>query len=175
MKRHMGKKIVVILATVVIAAGVAGLAFAYFTDSGSGTGTAKVGTSTGWTVAQSGSYSGTMLPGAGTSVVTYTVTNASSGHQAIASAGKVTSAIVNDGGTPALVKSGGSAVTGCLASWFHAATPAAVGSPSYPIDLASGASQDYTVDVTMDNSTTVNQDACKNITPDVTMSVAAAG
>ena len=80
---------------------------------------------------------------------------------------------VNDGASPALVKSGGSAVTGCLASWFTAGTPVAVGSPTYPIDLAAGASQNYTVGVTMTNTPTVNQDACKNITPDVSLSVAA--
>jgi len=172
-KGKMSKKVVAILVTLVVAVGAAGLAFAYFTDNGTGTGTAKVGTSSGWGVAQNGAFAGIMYPGAGTSTVTYTVTNSSTGHQAIASAGKVTAAIVNDGASPALVKSGGSAVTGCLASWFHAGTPAAVGSPTYPIDLAAGASQDYTVAVTMDNSTTVNQDTCKNITPDVTLSVAA--
>jgi hypothetical protein len=170
----MSKKVVAMLATIVVALGAAGLAFAYFTDTGTGTGTATVGHSTDWGVVKA-SESGTMYPGVGTSTVTFTVTNNGTGHQAIASAGKVTSAIVDDGASPALVKSGGSAVTGCLASWFHAGTPAAVGSPTYPVDLASGATQDYTVGVTMDNTATVNQDACQDVAPDVSMSVAAAG
>ena len=172
MKGKMSKKVVAILVMLVVAVGAAGLAFAYFTSTGTGTGTAKVGTSSGWAVAQKGVFSGTMYPGVGTSTVTYTVTNNGTGNQAIASAGKVTAAIVDNGASPALVKSGGTAVTGCEASWFHAGTPAAAGTPTYPIDLAAGASQDYTVGVTMDNAS-ANQDACQGIAPDVTLSVAA--
>ena len=55
------------------------VAYAYFTDSGSGNGAASVGTSTVWSVTNLAN-GGTLLPGAGTSTLTYKITNASSGN-----------------------------------------------------------------------------------------------
>src|SRR3954454_15813996 len=56
----------------------AGAAVAYFTTSGSGTGTAAVGTSSALTI--HGTSASTLYPGA-SSTVSYTVDNPSSGHQ----------------------------------------------------------------------------------------------
>ena len=58
----------------------AGAAFAYFTTSGSGTGTASVGTSSALTI--HGSTSGSLYPGTSTSV-SFTADNPSSGKQQI--------------------------------------------------------------------------------------------
>lgn len=57
---------------------VAGIAFAYFSTSGSGTGSATVGTSSPLTI--HGTSAGTLYPGT-TSSVSFTVDNPSSGHQ----------------------------------------------------------------------------------------------
>ena len=67
-----------------------GVALAYFTSSGNGTGSANVGTSSNWSVAQTG-HSGTLYPcgssfpqtGCGTNqeTLTFTVTNNSTGAQ----------------------------------------------------------------------------------------------
>ena len=57
---------------------VVGVAVAYFTTSGSGTGTASVGTSSALTI--HGSSASTLYPGT-SSTVSFTVDNPSSGHQ----------------------------------------------------------------------------------------------
>ena len=66
-----------------------GMAFAYFTSTGSGTGSATVGISTAWTVGESSSilptggplYPDHAIGGANIQTVTYTVTNPSAGSQ----------------------------------------------------------------------------------------------
>ena len=173
MKRFMNKKVATIGLAAGLALGAAGAAFAYFTGGGTGTGQASVGSTNGttdWTVAQSGSASGKMLPGSGTSTVTFTATNAGSGAQGIDNAGQVAVAIVNDGATTPNVESHGTAVVGCLASWF---TPTlnAPPSPVYGTSVASGSAYTFTVGVTMSAPAATNQDACKNVTPDVSLTI----
>lgn len=73
------KKRIAVLGSLAALAAVVG-AIAYFTGTGSGTGQAKVGTSTPWDVTFTGS-TGTMYPGSGTSTVAYTVKNVGSGNQ----------------------------------------------------------------------------------------------
>src|SRR5579875_1549017 len=97
----------------IVAAG--GAAFAYFTDSGSGTGQASVGNPGTWTVAQNGTASGAIYPGSGNSAVTFTITNTGAGAQAITSSSKLTAVIGHD--SNGNVTAGGNAVSGCLATW----------------------------------------------------------
>lgn len=92
--------------TCVCALGLAAAAFAYFTTSGSGTGTASVGTSSAVTL--HGTISSALYPG-GSSQVTFTLDNPSSGSQHVgtitlssisADAGHSSCSTVISGGNP---------------------------------------------------------------------------
>jgi hypothetical protein len=156
-RRLFSRKRTMLLGSLVAIAAVVG-AVAYFTDSGSGTGQAQVGTSSPWSVTF-GTTTGTMYPGSGTSTVPYTVTNAGSGGQHL---NTTTAAVVNDGSGN--VKQGGTAVVGCLASWF---TP--TNTPPAAVTLAPSGTTTGSVAVTMSNPN-VSQDACKNVMPDILVS-----
>jgi hypothetical protein len=145
---------------VVAVLAVAGAAAAYFTSTGSGTGNATVGTSTGFTVAVGAPTGGLLYPGSGTDTLSYTVHNPSSGAQNLSA----TSAVVASSGGN--ITQNGTPVVGCLSSWFTATnTP-----PTLPEDLAGGAtSAAGSVAVTMSDSGT-SQNACENATPDITVS-----
>jgi hypothetical protein len=137
---------------------VAGGAFAYFTASGSGTGQATVGSSTPWTVTF-GSTTGAMYPGAGTAVLPYTVTNAGSGNQKLA-----TTTVSVNADASGNVTSHGASVSGCLATWF---TP--TNTPPTAVDLAAGAHTTGSVSVAMTDAS-ANQNSCQGVSPDITVS-----
>ncbi|HEY5943370.1 MAG TPA: hypothetical protein VIT89_11000 [Solirubrobacterales bacterium] len=99
------KRVLVGVASICVLA-VAAVAYAYFTSTGSGTATATVGTSSAVTL--KGTVSGTLYPGA-SSTVTLTVDNPSSGKQRVgtvslekitADAGHSTCSVVTTGGNP---------------------------------------------------------------------------
>ena len=132
-------------------------AIAYFTGTGSGTGQAQVGTSTPWGVTF-GATTGTMYPGSGSSTVNYTVTNNGSGNQHL----NTTTASVAANGSN--VTSSGTPVSGCLATWFSVSNSPPAGTTLSPSGTTTGSAA-----VTMAESGT-NQDACKNVTPDILIS-----
>ncbi|HEY1524112.1 MAG TPA: hypothetical protein VGF70_13955 [Solirubrobacteraceae bacterium] len=72
------RKTLIAVSAVVLTLALGGAAVAYFTASGSGTGTASVGTSSALTL--HGSTSGSLYPGT-SSTVSFTADNPSSGHQ----------------------------------------------------------------------------------------------
>jgi hypothetical protein len=154
---NMSKKNKLVTLGVIGVLATAGVAIAYFTSTGSGTGSATVGSSTPLSVTF-GTVTGTMYPGSGTSTLPYTITNPSAGHQNLAA---TTATVVNDGAGN--IKDAGIAVPGCLATWFTAtnSSPAAV-------DLAGGASTTGSVAVTMANAA-ANQDPCQGHHPDITV------
>jgi hypothetical protein len=89
MKRFLTTKkgVVALLATIVAVAVSAFGAYAYFTSSGEGSGTAKVGTSTTWQVDTLAYAGGPLTPGGGIGThetVDYNVTNNSTGQQNLA-------------------------------------------------------------------------------------------
>lgn len=158
MKSKLTKKRTIIAISAIAVLVVAGSAFAYFTSTGNGTGQATVGSASSWTVTPAAA-TGTMYPGSGTSSFDYTVTNASTGHQKLAT---TTSVVLTDGSGN--ITDHGTVVPGCLATWFtptnHA--PAA-------IDLAGGANTTGSVDVVMSDAA-VAQDSCQGHTPEVKIS-----
>jgi hypothetical protein len=81
MRKHLTKKRVILLAVVVAAVGAGTTAFAYFTTTGQGTGSASVGSSSAVTL--HGSTVDTVYPGTSTEV-DFTVDNTSSGQQYVA-------------------------------------------------------------------------------------------
>jgi hypothetical protein len=160
LRRFINKRAMAAL-TVVGVLVVAGAALAYFSSTGSGTGSATVGSSTAFTVAVSPATGGPLYPGSGTQNLAYTVNNPSSGAQNLSA---TTASVASSG---ANITSGGVAVPGCLAADFTATNTAPT---PLPQNLAGGAtSTGGSVAVTMTN-TAANQDACQGKTPDITVS-----
>jgi hypothetical protein len=156
MFRHMFTKRRALIASGVIGAVAAGtLAFAFWTTSGSGSGSATAGTDAGVTV--SGDPANGIYPG-GSVPVTTTVTNSSSTQsqhvQNLHVAISIDSAHATDG---------------CSASWFTYKADSEGSGDSNPhsvtldTDLAASGTQSVDGHVFMSNPNT-NQDACKGAT-----------
>lgn len=157
-RKTFRKKLVALVGGLVVV-GTAGAAFAYFTSTGSGTSNATVGSATNWTVTAGTPTGGPLYPGSGTVTVAYTITNPSSGHQML----NTTTAALTTSGLN--VVSGGSGVSGCLASWF-----VVTNTPPTATDLAGGASlTGGSLTVTMTNVALV-QDLCQGVLPQITIS-----
>lgn len=163
MKRFMNKKVAVIAVVLALMFAGAGVVYGFFTSNGTGKGEATVGTASPWTVAGP-TYTGAMLPGSGTSVVHFVVTNDGAEAKAMTS---VTAAIKASGNNivegPTDVP-----VLGCLAEWFTpvAGTPV----PALNTSIASGGTATEDVTVSMTDAAT-NQDACQGKTPNVELTV----
>jgi len=157
----MKQKLAAGVAVVALAAG-ATAAYAYFTASnGSDTGTVTVGDASAWTVANDGTVGGPLLPDSGTETVSYTVTNPSDGHQYLKSV-KVT---IPSSDGDVLDSTSHLAITGCKASWFQVTDD----NTGLPADIAGHDTYSGSSDIVLNNSTTDNQDACKNASFDVTI------
>ncbi len=142
MRKLMHKRVLIpVLAIAALA--FAGVAYAYFTSSGTGSGTASVGTDAGVTISPV-TFDSTLFPGSSTAVH-FTVNNTSADTSA-----KVDK-VVADGAVTGLP-------AGCLAADFHFAD-VSVGATIAPGGTASGSGT-----LSMDN-TAANQDACKGAAP----------
>ena len=118
MRRFTSKRFIGALSAIAVLAA-AGAAIAFFTSSGTGSGSATVGTSTAWTVGQTGTSGPALLPGPtiGTRNIqtkTYQVTNPSSGSQNLK---QVVVSIANGNGFR-VVLPGGQHQTGTTAADF---------------------------------------------------------
>jgi hypothetical protein len=169
MKIFSSKKRVAIIGAVTAVTLVGGgTAFAYWTSSGTGSGSATVGSAVNWTVEQATS-TGTMYPGHGSSVVTFTATNESSGFQQLGSDDVVATVDAVSGnitvGSPATV------ITGCLATWF--VPTVGLPDPAWDTNVDAGDPVSIPVNVTMTNES-VNQNACQGKAPNLTLSITAA-
>lgn len=100
------------LGGVVASLAVAGGAFAYFTASGSGTGTATVGASANLTI--HGTSASTLYPGT-SSTVSFTVDNPSSGHQQLGTIhlASIKACPAGDSWTGSACSNGGAEITTC--------------------------------------------------------------
>jgi hypothetical protein len=166
MKLFKGKKAVAVAASAGLVLGIAGGAFAYFTAAnGTASGSATVGTSTAWSVANDGTTGGPLYPGSGTETVAYTVTNPSDGHQLLSSVSVTVDADSN--GDVISTASGNPSITGCQASWFTVTD----NDGALPLDLAGSATFSADSDIVLDN-VNANQDACKNAAFKVTITAA---
>jgi hypothetical protein len=170
MSGRFTKKRAFVAIGLVAALAVAGAAYAFFQSTGSGTGTASVGSATQWSVL-SGTSNGPMYPGSTSSdeSVKVTITNKGSGNQSLNSF------------TMSVAQSNGSAWTSsttnypsenaCSATDFALGTNTAAGSytvdksvdATLPDDLAPGASYSTTVNLHM-LDTGVPQDNCQGLT-----------
>jgi hypothetical protein len=156
MKLLRNRKLVALMATLALGAtAVAG--YAYFTSTGSGSGSALVGTSTAWEVNTSAYTGGPLTPAGPTETVGYSVKNNSTGQQSLANVAiKVANA---DGST-------WTSVPGCSASDFSisgAAAGATFNDTAPAANVAAGATRTGSVTIQMVDTLT-NQDGCKNAT-----------
>jgi len=144
--QKMTKKSTAIAAAAVLGLATAGGAYAYWTTTGSGTGTATTGTSTAFVVTTDGATGGLLSPGGPTQTVPFHIKNTNSGVQHL-SAVAVSVALSNGADWTSVV--------GCSAADYT------VGTPSFTAgDVASGATVDGTVTISMNNLAS-NQDGCK--------------
>ena len=126
-----------------------GVAYAYWSTTGSGAGSATTGTSSAFEVTVEDLDLSDLSPGGPTDTVHFHVKNNNSGVQRLDHV--AVTVADNDGST-------WDAVTGCSAADFS------VGTPSFSAgDVASGATVDGTVTISMNNLST-NQDGCKDVT-----------
>jgi hypothetical protein len=160
---QISKKLAVLAASGLATITVAGGSYAYFTASGSGNGTATVGTSSPWAVTHTLTAGGAMNPGGFQQRVDFSVKNNSTGVQNL---GSVVLSVPNNGPGDALSVQDN---PGCLVSWFdiqqrpYAAEPATPHSITLG-DIAGGATRTGSSLIQMNNGGSVNQDACKGIT-----------
>ncbi|WP_372790787.1 hypothetical protein [Paraconexibacter sp.] len=144
---------------------VAGVAFAYFTDGGSGSGSASVGSSSPYEVTVDPATGGPLYPGAGTTTIAYHVKNVGSGAQRIAS---ISATLKRDASGFVVSRAGEGEQTqdGCMASWFSLTNDPG----TLPSTLAGGATHDGDVEMVLNDSGT-DQNACQGATPVVTIEV----
>jgi hypothetical protein len=166
MRRFTSKRFIGALSVIAVLAA-AGAAIAFFTSSGTGSGSATVGTSTAWTVGQTGTTGPALLPdpAIGTGNIqtkSYQVTNPSSGSQNLK---QVVVSIANGNG------SGWSSPADNTKPACTAADFSVGGQPvgqswtdtSLSGDYTAGSSQSGTATVQMiDNG--ANQDNCQGVT-----------
>lgn len=129
---------VALLAILAVAAVAAFGAYAYFSSTGTGTGSAAVGSSS--TIQLSGSPVASLYPGGADAPVTVSIHNPGGGNQQV---NTVSGSVATNGG--------------CLGSWF------AVDSVAYNGVVAAGATVTTGTNVRMLESNT-NQDACQGKT-----------
>lgn len=142
-------RFITLVAAVAVAAVSGGLAFAYWTSTGTGAGSAATGASTDFTVTSIAAVGPALTPGGAAQTVGFTVANASPGSLDLSS---VVVTIANPDGTAWV------AVPGCSAADYAIASPTIVYG-----QIAPGTGVDGTVTVAM-NDLATNQDACKTVT-----------
>jgi len=160
------KRIVAGVLSVAILAATAGIAAAYFTAGGTGTGSATVGSSTPWTVSQTGSSGGPLLPNGATSDVTltFTVTNGGTSAQSYNSL----ASNVDSSSTFITTGPNKTAVTGCLAAWFTATKGTPSVAAGTPVAVGGNFTETVVVDMPVNGT---NQDLCQATTPNINLVV----
>lgn len=171
MKRpRFKKKYLAMAATAGLVMGAAGIAAAYFSASGSGSGNAHVGTTVGVLKVTAGSVTGTLYPG-GTQKVQFDVTNTGSGseHFTIGAGNPSTQVLVATLRGYVVTSTTTQAVTGCKSSWFSVSTTAQSG----VVQPQSTSDNAFYATVAMDNGTGATgstQDACRGTSPKLNVS-----
>jgi hypothetical protein len=167
MKRlSLKKKLIAGAAVAALVVGASGAAYAYFTSSGAGTGSATVGTTSDLTIAQDAfgntppqQPAVTLYPGAGVQGINFTITNPGGGHEFV---NQVTASIPSSGGDVLDATSlTHDPIVGCHASWFQLNNAVQTVGQDIP---GSGATYDYTsgnLSIQLNDDATNSQDACK--------------
>lgn len=144
-----GKRRTTIVAMTAVLVLFGGVAFAYWTSSGSGTGHGTTGDGTDLAVSSPGPTGPGLTPGGPNQSIPFTVTNPGTGTQDLTS---VTVIVADENGDPWV-----SEPVGCTAADYT------VGTPVITYDqIPGGSSISGTVTLTMNNLDS-NQDACKGL------------
>jgi len=151
------KKTKIVIVTAALVIGASGMAYAYWTQAGSGTGTASMATPLAVVVHQTGTAITNLYPGGPAQALSGNFDNPNSGPVTV---GVVTAAIATT-----------SAPTTCLPTWYSITGTGTPASQAVPAGSAQGAWSGLSV--TMTNNPTVNQDVCKTATITITYTVAA--
>lgn len=160
-RNPLSRKRVLGVVGVFAALAVAGASFAYFTDEGSGTGNATVGSSTKYNVTVDAATGGALYPGTGVDTLEYHVKNEGSGHQQLSS---IAAALTEDASGNVYDTTAKAFASGCKASWFTVEN-----SPgTLPDDLAGGATHDGSATVALKDEEE-SQNACQRVTPQLTV------
>jgi len=142
------RKFAIVAGSTVGALAIGGVAFAYWTSEGNGSGSAATGTSSAFEVTTDAASGDLLTPGGPTDTVTFHVQNTNSGVQRLQAVSVV---VANPDGSP-------------WTSGDCSEADYSIGTPSFtPGDIASGATKDGTVTISMNNLST-NQDDCKGVT-----------
>ncbi|MEO5708907.1 MAG: hypothetical protein ABIQ59_03700 [Nocardioidaceae bacterium] len=147
MRSHtFSKKAKVAVVAGVLTIGIAGGAYAYWSTTGTGSGSATTGTSSLFVVTTDAATGGPLTPGGPTATVAFHVQNTNSGVQRLSAVAVTVATSTGAAWT---------AVSGCSSADYT------VGTPTFTAgDIAPGATKDGTVTITMNNLGS-NQDACK--------------
>jgi hypothetical protein len=135
------------IAAAILLSGGGGVAFAYWTSSGSGAGVASTGTATAFTVTTSDPTGGPLTPGGPAETVTFTVANPGTGSQKLSA---VVARVAASDGTA------WTAIAGCSALDYSLSIPTI----TYG-EIAGSSSVSGTVTITMLDLGS-SQDSCKN-------------
>lgn len=155
MKLSLKKKLAAVAAAATVVGGT-GIAVAYWTSAGTGSGSATAGQATAWAVTTDAATGAALTPGGPSQTVGLHVKNNSTGHQGLqAVAVKVANADGTTWDGPGDCDADDFAVGAAAAGATHTIsyTPAE--------NLAPEAVKDDSVTVQMVNKTDANQDACK--------------
>jgi len=189
MKRFMNKKVVAIGLAAGLTLGAAGAAFAYFTDTGSGNGTASTGHATAWSVTNVLTSGGALYPGQNSNTISADVQNVGSGNQALNNLQVVISSITEHAPgttftseaacTPAdyaLVSTGSWANAGADTANYAVSPAADVVAGDYVTDAAdsggtaaTGAALPSGLTLVMVDNTSAAQDQCQGATVNLTV------
>jgi hypothetical protein len=153
MKLIKSKKGLAFLAALAVAVVAAVGAYAYFTSSGTGSGSATVGSDAGLVVTQTGTPPSGLLPDGATQDITIHVANTATFDQSLSAIHVTVADTASDGTSTPWVH------TGCSDADFTVVDPTVA--PETVI--AAGSSQDFTATIQMDD-TGLNQDGCKGAT-----------
>ena len=165
MAHHNHRKVATAILAAALTLGGGGVAFAWFTSQGTGTGHASVG-STGVTdfVITSAGPSSSLFPGTGPVGFTVRAQNTGSADDHLDA---IAIAVARDGSGNVLA-AGGLPVVGCLASWFSVDSPVSVGTTVSP-----GAYSDAIGSTIGMADAGVNQDACQGVSVGLVLSATA--
>jgi len=153
MIRHIDKRLAAVALTAVLVLASSGVAFAYFSSAGTGSGSATVGTVGGTDlVITSSGPAGNIYPGAAPLGFTMEAQNMGPGAEHV---NDISISVASDGSGNALDVAG-NPITGCLASWFIVGAPIPVDATLNP--GAYSAVIDSTIGLT---ELDIDQDACQ--------------
>ncbi len=158
MRTPKNKKLAIVTGTVLVLGGT-GIAYAYWSAGGSGTGSATTGTNVAISVHQTSTVSG-MAPGDSAQTLSGNFNNTNTGPVYVTS---VTASIAS------VVKASGAPDGACTAADYSLANAVMTVGAEVPAGTAQGAWTGATIK--FNNSASVNQDGCKGATVNLTYTV----